>query len=60
MERPGVHPGRAHRRGLHALHRGHGREEEHPAAAALRAPAHVLRRRRAHDLPRLRRPRVRD
>ena len=58
LEREGGDPGGPHRPGLHAVHRGAGREEERPAAAALRASADVLRRRRANDLPRLRRLRV--
>lgn len=60
LEREGVHPRSTHRRRVHAVHGGNGRQEKCPAQAALRTPPHVVRRRRAHDVPGLRRPRGRD
>ncbi len=51
---------RSHRQGLLTVHGGGRRQENRSSPAALRASAHVLWRRRPHDVPRLRRPRRRD
>lgn len=60
LEREVLYVERSHRQGLLTVHGGGRRQENRSSPAALRASAHVLRRRRPHDVPRLRRPRRRD
>uniref|UniRef100_A0A493U139 Alpha-1-syntrophin n=1 Tax=Anas platyrhynchos platyrhynchos TaxID=8840 RepID=A0A493U139_ANAPP len=60
LEGAGLHPVHPHRQGLHHLHHGAGAQQDHPAPAALREAADVLRRRHQDALLGLWRPGGRD